>query len=959
MNNKDKPKRNYYNNYNKFNKCNYQNINNNISNNNNNISNDLIEDEENNIVNNSIFSNLTNKNNLDDIDQNKNNLNNKEVDQALSLNDKFIYKNIELDNSKNNNNYLCYIPEENIQGLFSINIQPLNNTIKLNYLKHCSLLGNKRNNNDNIYQNFENNNINNEQNKLENNYIDNIFKTIFKNRKNFYGNNEIKKNIDKEFYVKYINDITNKDKLLSNNNQKIDIQNYNDYIYKNYKSMEKLSLSNISCCYLKERNIKNNSYYSQKNIIINSLFFLINEKINEMTQTHGKEIMFVGESGIGKSYSLYLYTYILRLNPFNLVISIFEIDEFIENPCLYLQKEIAYSLYYACFNNAEIDFKDLYDCLIIDKNNKKMNYDILLDKLKYLMSVLFEAYDNKLSLYVIIDGFEKADKGKELIDKLINCLYNVNLNLDGTENKEFEERFKVIYFCNSDESNSDYIIKEKFKDFSKNEFFTQVNYSNFFEQGIIFLEPELIYDKREMIYFIDKNIINKEYINNNDDEDKIIKNILDYSNYNFKKILWLIRDNKILSKIKESKSVQYYINDNLEDWLYNKIFQFDKLSFEDEVRIYHFIYSCQNLKDMSENLTVSFFIKGYKAFNYSLIIPQILKNNDTFSISFKLKNKNLTILLKYLNMDKLYKKINLNNVSLDCLIKEYSETKSAILRGLIIEEMIFVIFQKALKENPKIKLNFNVLKYAKLNEYLSGEFLEKSNQISIIISNVEKSMSREDDIFEKQNFFTNEINEDTDGIYFLSHRFPCIDCVIKNGKDLYLIQIKKTLMFEHILQLNEDMHYFYLLLSNDNIYNELVRQNELKLSKKKNNTKLNFFIKLAKLYKQKFNYNFNFMFVYQAKESSLDINKNTDEINIKNKYESEKREITYKLDDKWRGPIDREQRLFSINNDYFLNIKCSQVLHNILLTTIDNFTADIQKILRINKNQNFFSSLKE
>ena len=722
--------------------------------------------------------------------------------------------------------------------------------------------------------------------------------------------------------------------------------------------MEKLSLSNISCCYLKERNIKNNIYYTQKNITINSLFFLINEKINQMAKMGQEEIMFIGESGIGKTYSLYLYTYILRLNPFNIVISIFEIEEFMKNPCLYLQKEIAYSLYYVCANNSEIDFKDLYDCLIIDKENKKMNFKILLEKLKYLMSILFEAYDNKLSLYVIIDGLEKADKEKELIDELITCLYNVNLNFDGTENKEFEERFKVIYFCNSDNSNSDYIIKEKIKDFSKNEIFSRVNYSNFFEQGIIFLEPELIYDKREIIYFIEKNIINKEYLNDKyNDEDNIRDKILEYTNSNFKKILWIISDNKILSKIKESKSIQYYINNNLEEWLYNTIFQFDKISFDEEVKIYHFIYSCQNLKEMTENLTISFFIKGYKAFNYSLIIPHIIKDNDNFSISFKLKNKSLTLLFKYLDMDKLYKKINLNDVSLDCLIKEYSETKSSILRGLIIEEMIFVIFRNALKENSKIMLNFNVLKYAKSKEFLSGQFLERDNQIFAIISNVYKSMSREDDIFEKEYFFTNEINEETDGIYFLSHRFPCIDCVLKSGKELYLIQIKKTLMFEHILQLNEDMHYFYLLLNDNKIFNELVRQNELKLAKKKVNTKLNFFIKLAKLYKKQFNYNFNFMFIYQAKESSLDINKNTDEINIKKKYESEKIEVSYKLEDKWRGPI--EQKLFYINNDYFLRIRCHQVVPNILITSIDNFTAELQNILRISKNQNFFSSLKE
>ena len=893
--------------------------------------------------------------------ENQNKLPYDEFDQALSLNDKFIFKDIDLEIS-NNNNLFCYVPEENIQGLYSINFQPSSKKVKFNYLKHYSFLGNKRTNLDNIIQNFDNNNnnINNEpNNNIENfNNIDIIFKTIFKNRKTFYGNNEIKKNLNKNYYTNFIKDITNKYKLLSDNDINTDIQKYNDYIYKIYKSMEKLSLSNISCCYLKERNIKNNIYYTQKNITINSLFFLINEKISQMAKMGQEEIMFIGESGIGKTYSLYLYTYILRLNPFNIVISIFEIEEFMKNPCLYLQKEIAYSLYYVCANNSEIDFKDLYDCLIIDKENKKMNYKILLEKLKYLMSILFEAYDNKLSLYVIIDGLEKADKEKELIDELITCLYNVNLNFDGTENKEFEERFKVIYFCNSDNSNSDYIIKEKIKDFSKNEIFSRVNFSNFFEKGIIFLEPELIYDKREIIYFIEKNIINKEYLNDKyNDEDNIRDKILEYTNSNFKKILWIISDNKILSKIKESKSIQYYINNNLEEWLYNTIFQFDKISFDEEVKIYHFIYSCQNLKEMTENLTISFFIKGYKAFNYSLIIPHIIKDNDNFSISFKLKNKSLTLLFKYLDMDKLYKKINLNDVSLDCLIKEYSETKSSILRGLIIEEMIFVIFKNALKENSKIMLNFNVLKYAKSKEFLSGQFLERDNQISAIISNVYKSMSREDDIFEKEYFFTNEINEETDGIYFLSHRFPCIDCVLKSGKELYLIQIKKTLMFEHILQLNEDMHYFYLLLTDNKIFNELVRQNELKLAKKKVNTKLNFFIKLAKLYKKQFNYNFNFMFIYQAKESSLDINKNTDEINIKKKYESEKIEVSYKLEDKWRGPI--EQKLFYINNDYFLRIRCHQVVPNILITSIDNFTAELQNILRISKNQNFFSSLKE
>ena len=99
------------------------------------------------------------------------------------------------------------------------------------------------------------------------------------------------------------------------------------------------------------------------------------------------------------------------------------------------------------------------------------------------------------------------------------------------------------------------------------------------------------------------------------------------------------------------------------------------------------------------------------------------------------------------------------------------------------------------------------------------------------------------------------------------------------------------------------------------------------------------------------------MFVYQAKESSLDINQYTDEMKIKKIFESEKREISYKLEDKWRGPL--LQNMCYINNDYFLKIKCSLVFPNILLTSIDNFTADLQKILGISKNQDLFSSLKE
>ena len=890
-----------------------------------------------------------------------------EFDQTLSLKDKFKSKNIKLE--KNNNNELFfYVPEENLHGLYTISLQDAKESVKLNYLKHSLFLGNKRNSDNNL----ENNKIN-EQNNINNveNNIDITFKNIFKNRKNFYADFEIRKNLNEEYYSKFINDIAYK-----YNNNLFDVVEFNNYIYNTYKSLEKLSLSNISSCYLKERNIANaNLYFSKKDVIISNMFFLINKKISEIqiNKSDQEEIMFVGESGIGKTSSLYLYTYILRLNPFNLVISIFEINEFIDNPVLYLQKEIAFSLYYACKNNSEIEFKDLIE-LIIDK---KMNYDLLLDNLNSLMSKIFEAYNNKLSLYVIIDGLEKAENseknnGKELIDKLITSLYNVSITFFGTENKEFLDSFKVIYCCNSDESNSDYIIKEKLNDFSQKNYFSRVNYSNFFEQGIIFLEPESIYKESEISFFIEKNELNKEDFSKNNDKERILKNIIEYTDSNFKKILWLIKDNKIISKIKENKpGIQKYLNNNLEEWLYDTIFQFQNLSFEQQVKIYHFIYSCQNLNEMNENLTQSFFINGYKTFNYSLIIPKIIKTFDDFHIAFKLKNKSLTVFLKNLDMDKLYKKINLGEVTLQCLINEYSSTKSAILRGLILEEMLFVIFKSALKEKNLIKLNFGVQTYAK-KIIFTEDSLVKNNQVGVVISHIEKAMSREDDFFEKDyifmmnnnnvnNLINNDIIEENDGVYFLSHRFPCIDLVIKNGKNLYLIQVKKTLMFDHIVKLNEDMHYFYLM-EDENIFKELVRQNEIKMKNNKFNTKLNFFLKLFKLHQK--NFNFKFIFVYQAKESTLNINQITDESNIKERFDKENIEINYKLDDKWKGPIDHDEndisrKAYYINNDYFLKIKCKKVYNNILLSSLDNFTAELQKILKISNNECFFSTLKE
>ena len=112
------------------------------------------------------------------------------------------------------------------------------------------------------------------------------------------------------------------------------------------------------------------------------------------------------------------------------------------------------------------------------------------------------------------------------------------------------------------------------------------------------------------------------------------------------------------------------------------------------------------------------------------------------------------------------------------------------------------------------------------------------------------------------------------------------------------------------------------------------------------------------------NFNFKFIFVYQAKESTLNINQITDEANIKERFNKENTEINYKLDDKWKGHIDYDEnntskKTYYINNEYFLKIKCKKAYNNILLTPLDNFTAELQRILKISNNESFFSTLKE
>ena len=876
-----------------------------------------------------------------------------ELDEALSLTDKFDYKEINVV-EKENNNFLCYVPEEITGRLCSINFPNIkdnkNNNFKVEfkYLKHNkSYLNKKRNNNDSNLEIESNSEI----------FNNNTYNKIFNQRKKFYSNDEIKKYLDKDYYSKFIKQLLLfKEKLKAQESSKSKtnniniLNNYQNDLKTNYNNtLNNLTLGNISSCFLKGANIQNYQSYANPSIYINSLFLFLYEKIKLMPKDKQIEIMFVGESGIGKTYSLYLYTFLLRLNPFNLVLTIFDMEEFLKNPIKYLQEEIAYSLYYVCNNNSELDLDNFKDCLSSKSND---DYEFFLTNISNLFSNLFEAYDDKLSLYLIIDEYEKIknNDNKQHVSKFIDSLYSANVNIDGTGNK-LEERFKIIYSCSSDGEYSDWIIKEKFNDFNKSKLFTEVNYANFFERGIIFLEPIKIYKECEILYYIDKNNCDNDFLKS--DNQQLIQNIILYSNHNFKKISTLIKDKQILHNAKDPMVIINLMKKATEELLLKNIFKKEKIEGEKGLSIIHNIYSTQKLEEIKEDLAISFFTKNYINFNYSLVIPEIKKCDNNINVVFKFKNKEVRMSIKNLDLNKYYKIIDLEKIPLDFLEKEYAGDKSFILKGLIIEEILFIIFKQALNfsENHIIELKCFCAKFGNIT---NNNIKNTCQNLNLTLYNVEKSMSKETDVFEKQNFFSYEINKETDGIYFLSHKFPCIDCVIKNGKELYLIQIKKTLFLEHIQRLYEDMHYFYLLMRNEETYREMKIQNERKLKKISYNTitKLNFFINLADLYKKNYQYNINFMFIYQSKENSLEVNKTFEDLNLVR----ETKDIKYKLEGEWGGAVN--------HNDYeikdgFLVIKYKFNLPNILLSSIDNFSNDVQKLLKFKNAGSYFNSLKD
>ena len=797
----------------------------------------------------------------------------------------------------------------------SININPQTHMIEVNYLKHKL----KRKSSEDVHI----------ENKKIGQYSNKYLKEIIDSRINFYNKESVKNLLDSGNYVTFLNKFTTK-KIISN--EETEFSNYGlpvTFLYfmiERYPFLNNLHYEDISPnLLLKEENnlIKNE-------IVPNSLFLFLYKIISTGSKNGtNNKTLFTGESGMGKSTALYLLTYVLRLNPYNIVITIFEPESFMRHPVTYLIKEIIFSFSYLYKNNSRLDIKDLYE-LFSENVNTSITYEQIITKIIILIRKVLNAYDNELMIYIIVDSYEKitrSELGKKYMQILNEKIDELKSDSCGFENPKFYSNVKVIEMSSTDSENSDEMIKERISKIKGN--FTKINQDLVFGDSIVFLSPKDIFSKNE----IETYIANKVSLNQIEQ-----KNIFDFSCYNYSVINFIISNCKDFSIDTISGVLQSRYNTQIDIVLSHQ--KKSQILNEEENKVKHIydIFSYMKINDIKEKFLYSFYNGNFLNYNYNIVIPILQKSTDPKEndvITFKIKNY---IIFKYINdynYDTHYKKIIFNKISFDFLKKTYNETKSSVLRGILLEEMLYYLFKENFVKRKTITIAISV--YAKQKNFVFDHYLRLTN-----LDVCEKSQSKDDDFFE-QNFNTVQ-----NGIYFLSHQFPCIDAVIYQDNVLYLIQIKKTITYEHIYKIQKDFHYFDLMTQNENFYKEMCNQNEFyyrtKKEEEKYNTKLNFWVNLVKIIKKNPKIKMYYVFAYKAKAYGFDINVEYNEIKEKIEKEFIERNefVKQNLYCEWKGENKVENKYYvdKINND--LMIKCNKVKGNILMCSLDDMIKDFK-----------------
>ena len=273
-------------------------------------------------------------------------------------------------------------------------------------------------------------------------------------------------------------------------------------------------------------------------------------------------------------------------------------------------------------------------------------------------------------------------------------------------------------------------------------------------------------------------------------------------------------------------------------------------------------------------------------------------------------------------------------LDLDYFTELYNSTDFPVLKGILLEEILYFIFKKN-GEEKTINLNAN---YFPKDE----NDINYIKELKINIPKVEKSQSKDKNIFERENLFSSEVDLNRDGFYFFSHTFPIIDAVIINYPDLFFIQIKKTLKYEYIYQINKDFHLFYLMMENNLVYQELFKNNDIiNRNNNQNNTKLNFWLKIVNYMKKNPKLIIHYMFLYKDEDYSKKFDRDYNEITILDEFKYNKEKIEAKKIDYWSINDNIKDKYKYSFDEKKLYVYCNRITKNIILCKMEEFIREI------------------
>ena len=818
----------------------------------------------------------------------------------------------------------------------------------------------------------------NHTNSISDNSIENKVRSIILSRKEFYTENHHFLNINN--YRSFLSQITSENIL--SNTESFD-SNTGILVTQLQHLNEQYNLFPIT-------NISfycNDIYlYKQYTIIPSNLFLFINKTLSKhneyikSTPLNNDEhistsITFIGNSGIGKTSGILFLTYIYRLYPSNIVIPIFNINSFKQNLKEYLINETIYAISYIYMlnNNNGLDMNDLYE---LYNDLEILSFESVVYKIMNVLNNVITKYKEEVFIYFIFDSYQDIckDMQKE-ITVIRKAIENLKENNIGYKNEFYYTNVKVITIIDTMQPNSNVVIKDMLR------YYNHV-YSNnqniIIDIAAVFMQ-QLVYNVNEQVALNEViTILNEDYYLYLSEEE--YENIFMLSDGNYTLLKYLIDNGNNdfslthLNQLRENEFFQTISNFIL------KYIQVQNTDNEHKLLMLYDLFSYQKISQIQEPYVYSYYNENYDHYNYDFVIPILHldssnsnKTNET--IKFKCWNNMIIAYIKYFNFDKFDTHINYSNISFQFYIEIFKRTKSQILKGIILEDITYHLFytHHHIHNSFYIEIPYSI---CVINEDMSVDINNICPwKLKFVINNVEKSHNTNEDVFRKEYLYCeNNFNDDKskNGVYFLNHHFPCFDVVIIQDYTFYLIQMKKTLKNEHIITLQKDLNELHSMIEDQSVFEMLSELN--RINNKKNtdvfpnevNTKLNFWIQIAKLLKYTNNTKIDvvYCFTYQNIANDFeykDMLYNEFKAKIEDIFNTKKEEIIRKYEN------DNEFNLLSGGNHINSNnividnqrkqikIQCNKVTSNIVLFSLDNFLNSIKPN---DMDDNFFQNLK-